>query len=32
VNLDSGELLPLGRGKYENVKMELMRFSRELEL
>lgn len=32
VNLDNGELLPLGRGKYENVKMELMRFSRELEL
>lgn len=32
VKLDSGELLPLGRGKYENVKMELMRFSRELEL
>ena len=32
VNLDSGELLPLGKGKYENVKMELMRFSRELEL
>lgn len=32
VKLDSGEILPLGRGKYDNVKMELMRFSREIEL
>ena len=31
VQLDNGELLPLGRGRYENVKLELMRFSREIE-
>ena len=31
VHLDNGSVLPLGRGRYENVKMELMRFSREME-
>lgn len=28
--LDNGERLPISRGKYENVKMQFVRFSREL--
>ncbi len=30
VVLDNGNLLPLGRGRYDKVKLELMRFSREM--
>ncbi len=30
VVLDNEEILPLGRGRYEDVKMSLMRFSREI--
>ena len=28
--LDNGQSLPISRGKYENVKMQFVRFSREL--
>lgn len=30
VVLDNGSIIPLGRGKYDSVKLELMRFSREM--